>query len=185
LAPAKYQSEAEPSEAEMKAYYDGHKTEFKNPREEELRHHRSRSAENRREHSACRHAASVRVTTNRRSEFQTPERVKARHILLKADASNDAQVKPKAEALLKQIQGRRRFRQTGQRELPGSPGSGAQGRRTARMDYQRPDGGPSFEKGDVLACGGRDQRTGEDRRTDITSSRSKRTSSRACSLSTK
>ena len=57
--------------------------------------------------------ASIQITdaqlhsayNNQQADFTTPERVQARHILLKSDASNDAAVKAKAEALLKQLQG--------------------------------------------------------------------------------
>jgi peptidyl-prolyl cis-trans isomerase D len=125
LAPAKYQSQAEPSGAGMKAYYDAHKAEF-------------RVAEKKsfgiiildpQKIGADIHPADAQLQAeynNRRSEFQTPERVKARHILLKADASNDAQVKPKAEALLKQIQGGADFAKLA-RENSQDTGSAAQG----------------------------------------------------------
>ena len=61
-----------------------------------------------------------------RAQYQVAERVKARHILLKADASNDAQVKPKAEALLKQIQGGGDFAKLA-KDNSQDTGSGAQG----------------------------------------------------------
>jgi peptidyl-prolyl cis-trans isomerase D len=102
LAPAKYQAEAEPTDAEIQAYYDAHKSSFQttekrslaiilldpikipmaNPTDTELRRD---------------YAAKV-------DAFRTPERVQARHILIKSDASNDAAMKAKAEGILKQIQ---------------------------------------------------------------------------------
>jgi peptidyl-prolyl cis-trans isomerase D len=42
--------------------------------------------------------------TSSLDKFRVPERVQVRHILIKADASNDAAMKAKAEGLLKQIQ---------------------------------------------------------------------------------
>jgi peptidyl-prolyl cis-trans isomerase D len=63
---------------------------------------------------------------DRQADFQTPERVQARHILLKSDATNDAAVKAKAEALLKQIQGGADFAKLA-KEKSEDPGSGAQG----------------------------------------------------------
>jgi peptidyl-prolyl cis-trans isomerase D len=52
--------------------------------------------------------------------------VKVRHILLKADATNDAQVKPKADALLKQIQAGGDFAKLA-KDNSQDTGSGAQG----------------------------------------------------------
>jgi peptidyl-prolyl cis-trans isomerase D len=102
LAPAKYQTEAEPTDAEIQAYYDAHKSSFQtmekrslavilldpikipmaNPTDAELR----------------------RDYTAKLDTFRTPERVQVRHILIKSDASNDAAMKAKAEGILKQIQ---------------------------------------------------------------------------------
>ena len=125
LAPANYQSESEPTEAEMKAYYDGHKAEFTIPEKKSF----GIIVLDPQKIGANIQPTDAQLQTeynNRRSEFQTPERVKARHILLKADASNDAQVKPKAEALLKQIQGGGDFAKLA-KENSQDPGSGAQG----------------------------------------------------------
>ena len=60
------------------------------------------------------------------SDFQTEERVQARHILLKSDATNDATVKAKAEDLLKQIQGGGDFAKLA-KEKSEDTGSGANG----------------------------------------------------------
>ena len=125
LAPAKYQPEAEPSEAELKAWYDSHKSDFKVPEKKSFGIVILDPAKI---------GAGIQPTdaqlqseyNNRRNDFQTPERVKARHILLKADATNDAQVKPKAEALLKQIQSGGDFAKLA-KENSQDPGSAAQG----------------------------------------------------------
>jgi peptidyl-prolyl cis-trans isomerase D len=125
LAPAKYQSQAEPSEAEMKAYYEGHKAEFKVPEKKSF----GVIVLDPQKIGANIQATPAQLQAeynNRRSEFQTPERVKARHILLKSDASNDAQVKPKAEALLKQIQSGGDFAKLA-KENSQDTGSAAQG----------------------------------------------------------
>ena len=125
LTDTKYQSEAEPTEAELHSYYDSHKSDFRIP---EKRSYAILVLD-----PAVIGAQSVPTDAqlqaeynNRRNDFQVPERVKARHILLKADASNDAQVKPKAEALLKQIQGGADFAKLA-KENSQDPGSGAQG----------------------------------------------------------
>ena len=57
---------------------------------------------------------------SRRDQYRTPERVRVRHILLKTTDKPPAEVakiKQKAEDLLKQIEGRRRFRRIGQEEF--------------------------------------------------------------------
>lgn len=125
LTDTKYQAEAEPTEAELHAYYDSHKSDFRIP---EKRSYAILVLD-----PAVIGAQSVPTDaqlqseySNRRNEFQVAERVKARHILLKADASNDAQVKPKAEALLKQIQGGADFAKLA-KENSQDTGSGAQG----------------------------------------------------------
>ena len=89
LTPAKFQKEAEPSEAELKTYYDSHKSDFRTP---EKRSYAIIMLD-----PATIGAQSVPTDAqlqseynSRRAEFQVPERVKARHILLKSDASNDA-----------------------------------------------------------------------------------------------
>jgi peptidyl-prolyl cis-trans isomerase D len=103
LTPAKYQSEAEPTDAEIQAYYDAHKASFLTPEKRsiavilvdpaKLSSLSSPSeAELRRDYAA------------KQDTFRTPERVQVRHILIKSDASNDAAMKAKAEGILKQIQ---------------------------------------------------------------------------------
>jgi peptidyl-prolyl cis-trans isomerase D len=125
VTPAKYQADAEPTEAEMKAYYDAHKADFKVPEKRSFGIVML---------DPQKIAAGIQPTdaqlqalyTSQRNNFQTPERVKVRHILLKADATNEAQVKPKAEALLKQIQGGGDFAKLA-KDNSQDPGSGAQG----------------------------------------------------------
>jgi peptidyl-prolyl cis-trans isomerase D len=102
LTPAKYQAEAEPTDAEIKTYYDAHKASFQTPERRSLGiilldpnkipTPLPSDAELRRDYTA------------KQDSFKTPERVQARHILIKSDASNDAAMKAKAEGLLKQIQ---------------------------------------------------------------------------------
>ncbi len=102
LAPAKYQSEAEPTDAEIKAYYDAHKAAFQTPEKRSLGiimldpakivTPLPSDAELKKEYAA------------NQDKFRTPERVQARHILIKSDSSNDAAMKAKAEGVLKQLQ---------------------------------------------------------------------------------
>ena len=102
LSPTKFQSLAEPSEAELQAYYNSHKSEFSVP---EKRSYALVVLDPQKigANSIPTDAQLQAEYNSRREEFQTPERVKARHILVKSDASNDAAMKSKAEGLLKQI----------------------------------------------------------------------------------
>ena len=102
VAPAKYQAESEPTDAEIKAYYDANKASFQTPEKRSLAiilldpnkipAVLPSETELRKDYAA------------KQDTFRTPERVQARHILIKSDASNDAAMKAKAEGLLKQIQ---------------------------------------------------------------------------------
>src|SRR5579884_1491113 len=103
LQPAKYQSEAEPTEAEMKSYYDSHRAEFQIPEKRSIGVIVLDSDKV---------AAGIPVSdaelqkeyNSNQDKYRVPERVKVRHILIKSDSSNDAAAKAKAEAILKQIQ---------------------------------------------------------------------------------
>ncbi len=125
LAPAKYQAEGEPTEAELQTYYNAHKAEFTIPEK------RSFAMvildPNKINAGALPTDAQLQADyTSRRNDFQVTERVKARHILVKSDASNDAQMKAKAEGILKQIQGGGDFAKLAT-DNSDDPGSKAQG----------------------------------------------------------
>ncbi len=102
LTPAKYQAEAEPTEAELMAYYDAHKATFQTPEKRSLaiilldpgkiNTPPPSDTELRKEYNA------------NLDKYRVQERVMARHILIKSDASNDAAMKAKAEGILKQVQ---------------------------------------------------------------------------------
>ena len=178
IAPAKYQSEGEPTEAEMKAFYDVHKAEFRIPEKRSLGiivlDPKKVGA------GVIPTDAQLRADYNsRRNEFQTPERVKVRHILLKADASNDAQVKSKAEALLKQIQGGADFAKLA-KENSQDPGSAPQGGELGFIVKGQTV--PEFEKAAFSLQPGRPAVSSRPR-TVITSFRSNLTSRRICNLS--
>lgn len=102
LSPARYQAEAEPTEAELKAYYDTHKATFQTMEKRGLGIillDPSKVA------TALPTDGELQKEYNANlDKFRTPERVEARHILIKSDASNDAAMKAKAEGILKQIQ---------------------------------------------------------------------------------
>jgi len=103
LAPEKYRAEAEPSEAEIKSYYDSHKAAFTVPEKRSLGIivlDPAKIGANIQASDADLH----KEYTSEQDKFRQPERVMARHILIKSDASNDAAMKAKAETILKQIQ---------------------------------------------------------------------------------
>jgi peptidyl-prolyl cis-trans isomerase D len=142
LAPAKYQPEAEPTEAEVKAYYDAHKADFKVPEKRSFAIIVLDPAKI----AAGNMPTDAQIQSeynSRRNDFMSPERVKVRHILLKSDASNDATVKAKAEALLKQIQGGADFAELA-KENSEDPGSKDQGGEVGWM--VRGQMVPEFEK---------------------------------------
>jgi peptidyl-prolyl cis-trans isomerase D len=126
ISATRFQAEGEATDAEVKAYYDAHKSDFKVPEKRSygllLLDPEKIGAQ-----SVPTDAQLQAEYTSRKSDFQLPERVKVRHILLKIDAQNpDAQVKPKAEALLKQIQTGGDFAALAKANSQ-DPGSGAQG----------------------------------------------------------
>jgi peptidyl-prolyl cis-trans isomerase D len=102
LTPAKYQAEAEPTDAEMKAYFDIRKASFQTPERRslgiivldpaKLKTTLPSDVQLQKEYNA------------NQDRYRTPERVEARHILIKSDASNDAVMKAKAEGVLKLVQ---------------------------------------------------------------------------------
>jgi peptidyl-prolyl cis-trans isomerase D len=124
LAPAKYQAEAEPTEAEIKAYYDAHKASFTTPEKRSLGIILLDPSKV--PTTIPTDAALKRDYAAKQDTFRTPERVQARHILIKSDASNDTAMKAKAEGLLKQIQAGGDFAKLAM-ENSDDPGSKAQG----------------------------------------------------------
>ena len=102
VAPAKYQAEAEPTDAEIKAYYDANKGSFQTPEKRSLAI--ILLDPNKIPAPIPSDAELKKDYTAKQDTFRTPERVQARHILIKSDASNDSAMKAKAEGLLKQIQ---------------------------------------------------------------------------------
>lgn len=141
LTPAKYQAEAEPTEAEIKAYYDAHKPSFQTPEKRSLA-------------IILLDPATMKLTPPTDAQlqkdynanldrFRTPERVDARHILIKSDASNDAAMKTKAEGILKQVQSGGDFAKLA-KENSQDPGSAEKGGELGWL--QKGQTVPEFEK---------------------------------------
>ena len=126
LAPAKYQAESEPTDAEIKAFYDTHKAQFQTPEKRSLG---VILLDPSKVKAAPPTDAELRKDYNANLDrFRTPERVDARHILIKSDASNDAAMKAKAEGILKQLQGGGDFAKLAQANSddPGSKDKGGE-----------------------------------------------------------
>lgn len=124
VTPAKYQAEAEPSEAEMQKYYNLHKASFQTAEKRSLA---IIVLDPNKLASALPSDAELRKEYNAKQDsFRIPERVDARHILIKSDASNDAAMKAKAEGILKQIQSGGDFAELAKKNSE-DPGSAAMG----------------------------------------------------------
>ena len=124
LAPARYQAEAEPTEAEIKAYYDANKATFQTTEKRSLGIILLDPAKI---STTLPSDAELRKDyASKQDTFRTPERVQVRHILIKSDASNDAAMKAKAEGILKQIQAGGDFAKLA-KDNSDDPGSKAQG----------------------------------------------------------
>ena len=127
LSASQFQKEGVPTDAEIQSYYEGNKQTFQVPDKRSLAVIVLDPAKV---------GAGIQISdaqmheayNNQKADFETPERVQARHILLKADASNDAAVKVKAEAILKQIQGGADFAKLAEAksEDPGSASKGGE-----------------------------------------------------------
>ena len=104
VPPSKFQALAEPTEAEMQAFFNRSRSQYTIPEKRTLAVIVLEPAKL---------AASINISeedmrkqyTADQEKYRVGERVHARHILLKSDANNDAKIKAKAEDLLKQIKG--------------------------------------------------------------------------------
>jgi peptidyl-prolyl cis-trans isomerase D len=142
VTPAKFQSQAEPTDAEVKAYFEAHKATFQIPEKRNI----AFVTIDPEKVSSSLNITDAQVLADynsRKNDFQVPERVKARHILLKTEGANDAAVKTKAEALLKQVKGGGDFAKLA-KENSADPGSATQG---GELGYlTRGQTVPEFEK---------------------------------------
>ncbi len=126
LAPAKYQAEAEPTDAEIKAYYDAHKAMFLTPERRSLAILLLDPAKVMATLPGVPDTDLRKLYNSTQDKFRTPERVQVRHILIKSDATNDAAAKTKAEGILKQIQAGGDFAKLA-KDNSQDPGSAAMG----------------------------------------------------------
>ena len=116
LTADKYKAESQPSEQEIEAFFKANTSRYTAPEKKNLTLLVADQAKM--EAVAVPTDADLqRLYSQNQEAFRTPERVKARHILLKTQgkpAAEEAAIKAKGESLLKQIKGWRRFRQARQ-----------------------------------------------------------------------
>jgi peptidyl-prolyl cis-trans isomerase D len=128
LTADKYKAESQPSAQEMQDFYKANPTRYMSPEKKNLTVLVADQAKL--EATAIPADADLqRMYTQNQEAFRTPERVKARHILLKTQgkpASEEAAIKAKGENLLKQIRSGADFAKLA-KENSEDPGSGANG----------------------------------------------------------
>jgi peptidyl-prolyl cis-trans isomerase D len=89
------------NDADVAAYFDGHKDDFKIPEKRKIRYLLI-DIEAMRAKVVIPDADIERTYNNNNEQYSTPEQVRASHILLKTEGKDDAAVKAKAEDILKQ-----------------------------------------------------------------------------------
>ncbi len=128
LTADKYKAESQPTAQEMQQFYKANPARYTSPEKKNLTVLVADQAKL--EAMAIPVEADLqRMYSQNREAFRTPERVKARHILLKTQgkpASEEAAIKAKGENLLKQIKGGADFAKLA-KENSEDPGSGVNG----------------------------------------------------------
>jgi len=96
-----FRTQATATDADVASYFDGHKDDFKIPEKRKIRYLLI-DVEATRAKVVVPAADIEKAYNNSIEQYTTPEQVRASHILLKTEGKDDAAVKAKAEALLKQ-----------------------------------------------------------------------------------
>ena len=99
-----FRTQVNASDAEVTSYFEAHKNDFKIPEKRKIRYLLI-DVEALRAKTVVPAADIEREYSNNSEQYTTPEQVRASHILLKTEGKDDAAVKAKAEALLKQARG--------------------------------------------------------------------------------
>ncbi len=97
----KFRGDVKPSDQEVSAYFDAHKTDFKIPEKRKIRYLLI-DIDALRAKVVVPPADVERAYNDNAEQYSTPEQIRASHILLKTDGKDDAAVKAKAEDILKQ-----------------------------------------------------------------------------------
>jgi peptidyl-prolyl cis-trans isomerase D len=96
-----FRTQVSATDAEVVSYFDSHKNDFKIPEKRKIRYLLI-DVDALRAKVVVPPADVERAYNNGIDQYTTPEQVRASHILLKTEGKDDAAVKAKAEALLKQ-----------------------------------------------------------------------------------
>jgi peptidyl-prolyl cis-trans isomerase D len=96
-----FRSQVTASDAEVTAYFDAHKNDFKIPEKRKIRYLLI-DVDALRAKVVVPNGDVERAYNNGLDQYTTPEQVRASHILLKTEGKDDAAVKAKAEDVLKQ-----------------------------------------------------------------------------------
>src|SRR5258706_3564904 len=99
-----FRTQVSASDAEVATYFGGHQNDFKIPEKRKIRY-LLLDVEALRTKTVVPASDIEREYNNNSEQYTTPEQVRASHILLKTEGKDDAAVKAKAEALLKQARG--------------------------------------------------------------------------------
>jgi peptidyl-prolyl cis-trans isomerase D len=97
----KFRPQVTATDAEVAAYFDAHKADFKVPEKRKIRYLLI-DIDALKSKIVIPAADVERTYNNNIEQYTTPEQVRASHILLKTDGKDDAAVKAKAEEILKQ-----------------------------------------------------------------------------------
>jgi len=99
-----FRSQVTASDADVAAYFDAHKADFKIPEKRKIKYVLI-DVDAMRARTVVPPADVERTYNNSIEQYTTPEQVRASHILLKTEGKDDAAVKAKAEDVLKQAKG--------------------------------------------------------------------------------
>jgi peptidyl-prolyl cis-trans isomerase D len=99
-----FRSQVNVSDADVAAYFDGHKSDFKVPEKRKIRYLLV-DVEALRAKTIVPAADIERSYNTNIDQYTTPEQIRASHVLLKTEGKDEAAVKSKAEELLKQARG--------------------------------------------------------------------------------
>lgn len=122
---AKYTAEAQASDAELKAYFDKHRSDYQLPEKKSLAILVIDPAVVQNEIQPT-DAELQAIYRSSPDKFQVQERVKVRHILLKSDANNDKEIKAKIDDIEKQLKSGGDFAAIA-KKVSQDPGSAAKG----------------------------------------------------------
>jgi peptidyl-prolyl cis-trans isomerase D len=97
-----FKNQVSPAEAEIAAHFDANKEKYRIPEQRKIKFVRISTADVAAKIKVPR-AEVERFYNAHLGTYTTPEQVRASHILLKTDGKNDADVKAKAESVLKEV----------------------------------------------------------------------------------